>query len=479
MFRRIVLDNYLSFDHLEFDLVGRTDAPIDHAVIYGENGSGKTNLISSVGFLKDSMRTLDKDSGMDDLRVLARDSVRIGAEGPMHLLYEFQIGTFRRTYELDFGTDGSLNREALHYRTAKGRQGRYFTVEDSDDGPRISFGKGIFDGEMTRFLRRRVSALWKKHSLLAVMASELSRDPDFVRDNAFIGMEEVIGMIDSVKVCMNGRSDPFDLLSGEISKENAKVLDAYEKALSSFFIRLFADITDVRYERRTSGNRIGYSLYATKKIAGKSVSIPFERESSGTLRLLEMFPALLECSSGGTAFIDGFDSDVHEILVANLMDDVLRSLDGQLVLTTHDTVFLEKVGSRNAYVLRTDPRGYKSIEPIGAIAPVRKSPKNRKRYLDGMFDGIPCMRDPDLSDLAADFRHDSVRSLPLAPALGTERLPRRDLGVALGAAVGPRRLRRHVSERPPEQDERGQDQTDHQDDVQRPREHLPLGRVRV
>ena len=71
------------------------------------------------------------------------------------------------------------------------------------------------------------------------------------------------------------------------------------------------------------------------------------------------------------------------------------------------------------------------------------------------------------------------RSLPLAPALGTERLSGRDPGVALGTAVGTGPLRRHVSERSLEKDERGQDQTDHQDDVQNPREHLPLGRVRI
>lgn len=41
---RVVLDNFLSFGHLDFDLCGR-DGPLGYALIYGENGSGKTNLV--------------------------------------------------------------------------------------------------------------------------------------------------------------------------------------------------------------------------------------------------------------------------------------------------------------------------------------------------------------------------------------------------------------------------------------------------
>ena len=133
MFKRIELDNYRSFTHIVFDLEGTGGMPKPYALVYGENGSGKTNLIESVAFLKQSMRTLvlgDDISGqrskiqeLDDngselvaqvkqltdmalkelelaassisISEYAREVMTIGAEGPMALRYTLLLnGTF-------------------------------------------------------------------------------------------------------------------------------------------------------------------------------------------------------------------------------------------------------------------------------------------------------------------------------------------------------------------------------------------------
>lgn len=58
MFRRIDLENFRSFTKATLDLGGKGGTAKPYALIYGENGSGKTNLIESVSFLTQSMRTL-------------------------------------------------------------------------------------------------------------------------------------------------------------------------------------------------------------------------------------------------------------------------------------------------------------------------------------------------------------------------------------------------------------------------------------
>lgn len=53
------LKNYRSFKDVEFNLLDETGEPKNLAVIFGENGVGKTNLVSSFFVLSKSFRTMD------------------------------------------------------------------------------------------------------------------------------------------------------------------------------------------------------------------------------------------------------------------------------------------------------------------------------------------------------------------------------------------------------------------------------------
>ena len=65
--RRIVLDNFLSFGHVELDLLEK-GSPKGSALIYGENGSGKTNLVESVKFFRDSTLTAVNSEEFEAIR---------------------------------------------------------------------------------------------------------------------------------------------------------------------------------------------------------------------------------------------------------------------------------------------------------------------------------------------------------------------------------------------------------------------------
>ena len=67
MFTRIVLDNFLSFGHVEFDLSGAYGKPLNYAFVYGENGSGKTNLVRSIAFLRNITNAVAGNDGIDSL----------------------------------------------------------------------------------------------------------------------------------------------------------------------------------------------------------------------------------------------------------------------------------------------------------------------------------------------------------------------------------------------------------------------------
>ena len=62
------LENFQSFSQIELDLSGKNGSVKNHAFIYGENGSGKSNLINAVFLLKvcsGSLRKLKENPGIN------------------------------------------------------------------------------------------------------------------------------------------------------------------------------------------------------------------------------------------------------------------------------------------------------------------------------------------------------------------------------------------------------------------------------
>ncbi len=59
MFTKIRMKNFYSFNDVTFDLSDGTNSYKSLAIVYGENGSGKTNLMSGLRIFIDLMRTMD------------------------------------------------------------------------------------------------------------------------------------------------------------------------------------------------------------------------------------------------------------------------------------------------------------------------------------------------------------------------------------------------------------------------------------
>ena len=412
MFTRIVLDNFLSFGHVEFDLSGAYGKPLNYAFVYGENGSGKTNLVRSIAFLQNITNAVAGNDGIDSLGAIHGKHAMAQADGQMHVRYEFILDGRRGWYDLAFTMTGDVCREELVYSTPKGNRGRYFLVEKTMDFPSVSLGKEIFRGELSKNLRKEMNRLWGKSTALAIINSEYSRNTSTYMDRwSFEGMGTVLKFVQSISTNigpqgMPGHS-PVPYLQNIdhrwIERIDAAVLDAYEEAVSSFFIRLCSDIRDIRYDRRVDGSSIEYRLMVTREIAGKERVIPFEDESSGIKKLLSLFPSLMSCALGSVTFIDELDSGIHDKMVRDLISQAMDAIGGQLVVTTHNTSLLETLDPRHVFVIRVDSEGYKEISSFNDIAKTQGNNNNRIRYGNGLFGGIPLIRDLDLKGIAEDL----------------------------------------------------------------------------
>lgn len=450
MFTRIVLDNFKSLGHIDFDLMGANNNPLRYAVIYGENGSGKTNLMESIGFLKSSITTRSLMHYYEEFRnridgtllnddELAQfekefDSIKMsmfdimkgaikqqnfnnerlkfkmkGSDGDMILDYHFIIDGKKSSYSLRIDNNGEIVEES--YKTVIGRRiESLINILKIDQRLRFRYNDGLFmDRSFEDEMNENVRKYWGKHSFLALLEEQYHFKTDNYMKTAII--EQMDRLLRYIKTIRTGNieddfeKDPLpDLIRGSVPADRKRLLLSYEEALNKFFVRLYSDIKRVYYEITESDGKLRYELYVSKMINNKKTEIPFKDESSGTINLLDIFPSLVACAGGEVAFIDEIDTGIHDNLMTALMEQILPDIRGQLIFTTHNTSLMKHTGPRNTFILSVDRHGCKEIRSISRIATTQKNHNNQRRYEDGFFGGIPYISMLDIQEISDSLK---------------------------------------------------------------------------
>lgn len=399
MFKRIELTNYQSFDSISLDLTGPDGHVLPHVLICGENGSGKTGLMGSMTFLRNSIHTVllnevienigsrecDTD-GLDleeqdlakilkrcaerrrDIRNYSRPLRMLGTRDPMTLRFLFTIDGRDLDYTLSIDDDGGVVDECLR-RDGKER----FRIWFPDD----SF-ETIFDDELFRDPKYHASMddsiveKWGDHTFLSILERDYRRrrpsqmarvmDPEIERILAFIDTFSTnVSTIKGGVIPMD--EDDFDLVKGTIGEDDFRILRAYGNALTDFLSSLCPDILKAEY--RTFDHESGaldYELMIWRRMADGITVIPERMESDGTKALVTLLPMLLNRASGRTAVIDDLDSGLHRRLASDLLRMVVDSTEGQLIATVHDPTLLE---SMNTFRLEVEGDGRRTLSQMG------------------------------------------------------------------------------------------------------------------
>ena len=425
---RLSLMNFLSFDNLVFDLRKKNGESQNCALIYGENGSGKTNLIQAMSFLAESTRTLadsKKERGRDvqaikdeivqmlsnynyetkrtplDIEELASEYRMIGSKDVMAVRYEFLLNGESVEYTLVFTPDGKLKEEKLD-SVINIRRGNIFEISTVDTKMR----PGLFSKTYSREIQALIGKYWGRHTLLSIMNHEFKeKSEDYVRDNIFGKFRDILDAIQSMEIVRsNGVTRIADMYlsfpRGVIESKYADRLKVAEEVLSRFFTRLYSRVRDVYIRTEEIGEgRIAYELFFKKEISGTIRDIPGSKESAGTKNLMILLPYFLHCADGGMLFVDDLDVCIHDILVKSLLEDSLPEIPGQLVATTHDTLLMDETRADSVFIIRIDMEGYKEIRSVASIEKPHKGTNVQRRYAAGCYRGIPFTGDLGLDGI--------------------------------------------------------------------------------
>lgn len=447
MFEYIRLKNYKSFGDVEFNLLDKNKNPKKLILIFGENGIGKSNLASSFFMLSETLRTMDVRDIMQsiledpdrlkneefsrflkmnykDIETLIHENKMVNSDEPMSLEFGFRLqdkkGRWKKGRYILETNDNQIIHERLEYTLLKNR-GAYFDITPAKTiiSPKIFLGNTAYQE-----IQKSCDMYWGKHSLLAILMHESKDKSDnYIKKQLSENFNSVIKFFSriSCKVKIGSRQErgiiglPPEIFSsfdeGNIPTSRESILDKTENMLNIFFKNIFTDVHGVYYKRTYKENRINYKLMIYKYIAGMERELPFSLESTGTQSLLELLPFMLVVLKGSVAIIDEFDTALHDILVESLVISLNENPNGQLILTTHNTLLMESdIPKESIYTIYETENGSKKIECI-TQRPDNKIQKNtniRKQYLAGGYRGIPKKIHIDFNQLLKTLKKDSM-----------------------------------------------------------------------
>lgn len=435
MFTRVYVKNFRSFDEFELNLAGKNGVPKKLAVIYGENGAGKSNLMSAFVLLNELKQTMDvrdiyeellsqesffKDNkidenlrrqlfdGLRDIRAIIDDYRMIDCDGTIVAEYEFCIGNNYGSYRVEFDQE-EIVYEKLEYLLNK-RRGVHF--ECSSKG--IEINKAIIkDKDLYADIKAGAKRFWGKHSLLAIIEHELAdKSNSYGKENLSDTFFDVLIELSMLSCYVKyGRRQwnsiyaPLIIFNsadkGKISKDNEAQLDLAEQVFTQCFNAINSDIHRAYYKRNYKDKWIEYSLCLDKTIAGRDCSIDFSKESTGNHQLLEVLCYLLIACLGGTVVLDEVDSGIHDLLFKKILQEVVGSISGQVIMTTHNTTLMETDFAREStYVMSEESTGRMTIRAISNYESRTYVSNNiRNKYLNNHYEGLPKVKEIDFAPI--------------------------------------------------------------------------------
>lgn len=137
---------------------------------------------------------------------------------------------------------------------------------------------------------------------------------------------------------------------------------------------------------------------------GETTTFEFEEESDGTKRLMHLIPALIDSKRREKVYVvDEIDRSLHPLLSKLFLQfylDEKAFMQGQLILTTHETnlLNLDILRRDEIWFVEKDKKGASHFSSLAEYK-VRNDLKIAKGYLQGRFGAIPFIGDLKHLDL--------------------------------------------------------------------------------
>lgn len=358
------------------------------AIIYGANGSGKSNFISALAFMCDLVsNSINYQPGQGIFQACHKLSTE---ETPSEYSIQFVRNNIRYAY--GFSVKNNLIYDEYLYYFPKGRQVKIF----ERNGVKIKPGdryKGVFDVSIS---------ILKDNRLFLSCAANYSNVKE---------IEEAFLFFSSDIVVYNPEINNWTEYSIELMQKNdmikkvfVNILQALGTGVKDVKVKLEKiKLTDLPQElqlpdalKNLIGNQEGNRIEAKVIYDQFEVDLMTE-ESAGVKRLFQMICPIVDILNKGKILVcDELENNLHESVIfqiVQLFQHYQKDKFAQLIFSTHDTSLLDSELFRRDQVWFTQLNQERATDlySLVEIKNVRKSENLEKGYVSGKYGAIPML----------------------------------------------------------------------------------------
>lgn len=379
------------------------------AAIYGANASGKSNLIKALGFLK-TLVTTQRVKGKIPLRHFYYSEDKNSISNfeisflVNELIYEFKIAC---------NEDGLLYEELIE-RNSRSEKTLYLRDKDKVQiNPKINSHDAIqcvADRSLNRPCPLLTTLSSMKFKPFEGVFRWFSEELKVIHQDSFLipyGLD--IGENDSRNTLLSEVLRGTDtgisaLVSTPVSESSLRLLPSERNELLSTVCHGSQLIKEAGGGRLLAyfkdGDLAFRRLNAAHEISGKEYLIPLEEESTGTKKIIDLAPAIIDLllsKKNCVYVIDGIDHGLHmEInywLVRRFLENVNSNTRKQLIFTSQDTNLLRRDGLRRDEIWFVERRRNSPSQLVNAVEfkGLRIDSSLQKLYEEGRLGALPIL----------------------------------------------------------------------------------------
>lgn len=392
----------------DFAIVNKGDYRVlKKAIVYGANGSGKTNFVKALYFLK--ALVVHSQNHMPNSLILAQPHKSSSNQDTTFVIQFIDRKENRYTYTVSFNAK-TITSEAL-YNYPNGRIAKVFSRE----------GMEISSGSYKSQFSFVASQTLKENRLFLSCAAKDSNVEIITDVYTFFDKDLIFYPNINMDAAQN---DNWRIYSAQVAEKNPDLRNLFVQFNNMLGVNSLQDIKSTVTVKKMEEKYLPPFVSEEFKKAMlnqpltetnvsyvyKDFPIRLEEESLGNQKLFEMFFPIVDVLRSGKIFIcDEFERSLHPLVVQKLIEIAAHNETcAQFILTTHDVGLLNPNLFRRDEIWFTDMKEANRSTDMYSLAElksIRKGEIYSRNYILGKYSSIPVISS-NIEDLFKGDKND-------------------------------------------------------------------------
>lgn len=425
----ILIDNYF--------MAGKEQQEplLETSLIFGANGSGKTNFLAAFAYLKRIILNQNPEDrfiapfSLDKENLKKPSELEVEFYAKNNIKYRYGVSIFKGDILEEWLYYTPSNRETIlfhrenntiiEHNTTGFIEAKDFINNDKTLSEKLKsdtsfiFLLSTFNGEHS-------NAISEWFSKIVVLDIEDKKSK--LKDTLYLWKDDkdfknwATSILNSLNICdlrFDHKVESVEDIVKQIKKDQEKLKNSSEKnkQLKDKAINLFDNLLDfVSSSTIENKEDIDFdSVKVIKNVDGEDFSLPLRLESSGTIKLIHLLSALYKSSKDGEILlIDEFDIKFHTLLSKYIFKKYHEiNNKGQVIVTVHDTNLMDTNYFRRdqIWLINKTAKGESQLYSLIEFKELASNINNKNystEYLTGFFNAIPLFEESDVAGLMED-----------------------------------------------------------------------------